>query len=154
MIESVALFTGVALFLYCMLGGADFGAGILELFAAREYRNRYRKIINEAMGPVWEANHVWLILAVVICFTAFPKVFSQVSITFHIPILLMLVGIVFRGCGFTFRHFDVYKDKSHAIFSWVFAVSSILAPFCMGLIAGGILLGQINPLATDFFMAF
>ena len=128
MIEVTALFMGVALWLYCLLGGADFGAGILELFTPVKDRSKHRKIVNQAIGTGWEANHVWLILALVICFNAFPKAFAQISITFHIPLTLMLVGIVLRGCAFTFRHYDAYKDKSQIIYNRLFTLSSLRNP--------------------------
>jgi len=154
MIEAVAVFLAGALLLYVLLGGADFGAGILEMFVNRKTRGQQKKIINEAMGPVWEVNHIWLIIAVVILFTAFPKAFSQISVTFHIPLTIMLIGIITRGCAFAFRNYDAYRDQSQKYYSLAFEVSSVLTPFSLGLILGGILLGRINPEADSFYAAF
>ena len=154
MIELTALFMGVAVWLYCLLGGADFGAGILELFTPPEDRPRYRKIINKAIGAVWEANHVWLILALVICFNAFPKAFARISITFHIPVSLLLIGIVLRGCAFTFRHYDPFKDQSQIVYSRFFMLSSLLTPFSLGLTVGGMVLGRVHPDAPSFYQAY
>jgi len=154
LIEGVAIFLGGSFLLYVLLGGADFGAGILELFVSGKTRSSQKKIINEAMGPVWEVNHIWLVVAVVILFNAFPKAFAQISVTFHIPLTLMLIGIIFRGCAFTFRNYDAYKDKSQKYYSMVFSVSSLLTPFSMGLVLGGILSGRVNPKADSFYAGF
>src|SRR5687767_8170045 len=96
-VDLVIFFLGVSLLLYALLGGADFGAGILELFSGKKNVIEQREIITHAMGPVWEANHVWLILAVVILLNGFPRAFSLISIHFHLPLVLVLVGIVLRG---------------------------------------------------------
>ena len=100
---------GVSFILYTLLGGADFGAGIIETFAGR----KGEQTVSRAIAPVWEANHVWLILAVVILFTAFPVVYASLSLVLHIPLMLVLIGIILRGTAFTFRHYDVIDDKSH-----------------------------------------
>src|SRR3990167_4182924 len=110
-------YLGLSLFLYSLLGGADFGAGVLELFLPKDNREKYRNLISKAMGPVWEANHIWLIILIVILFNGFPKAYAEISIYFHIPLTLMLVGIIFRGCAFTFRTYDAVKDNSREIYS-------------------------------------
>ncbi len=154
MIEVVMVFLAGALLLYVLLGGADFGAGILEMFVNRKTRSQQKTIINKAMGPVWEVNHIWLIIAVVIMFNAFPKAFSQISVTFHIPLTIMLVGIITRGCAFAFRNYDAYRDQSQKYYSLAFEISSVLTPFSLGLTLGGILIGRINPQADSFYAAF
>ncbi len=154
MIEFIALFMGISIWLYCLLGGADFGAGILELFTPEAVQKEQRKVVNKALSSVWEVNHIWLILALVICFNAFPKAWSQIAITFHIPLTIMLVGIVCRGCAFTFRHYDAYKDESQIYYNRFFTLSSLLTPFSLGLVAGGLILGRINPWATSFDTAY
>ncbi len=106
------------------------------------------------MGPVWEANHVWLILAVVILFTGFPNAYSQLSITFHIPLTLMLVGIILRGCAFTFRHYDAVQDRSHRYYRAIFRTSSFITPLMLGVVAGGTLLGNSSPVEAGFLAAF
>ncbi len=145
----VSVFLGASILFYCLLAGADFGAGILELFTDKKTYKEQRKIVNKAIGPVWEVNHIWLILALVISFNAFPNVVSQVSITFHIPITLLLIGIIFRGCAFAFRNYDVFKDRSHGYYDLAFSISSLLTPFSIGLVAGGIINGAIqsNPVS-------
>ena len=140
----VLLFLGLSLLMYLLFGGADFGAGILEAFSKKAYRRKGEKITYHAIGPVWEANHIWLILVVVILFMGFPKIYSTVSIALHIPITIMLVGIILRGCSFTFRHYDAIKDDSHKYYSGIFILSSIFTSVFMGIIAGSLILGEID----------
>jgi cytochrome bd ubiquinol oxidase subunit II len=116
MLYIIIFILGVAFILYTLLGGADFGAGIVETFAGR----KGEKTISKAIAPVWEANHVWLILAIVILFTAFPLVYATISVALHIPLMVVLIGIVLRGSSFTFRHYDVTHDKSHSYYTAFF----------------------------------
>ena len=95
---------------YVLLGGADFGGGVWDLFARGKDRDAQRTLIADAIGPIWEANHVWLILVVVLLVTCFPKAFAHFATELHIPITVMLVGIVLRGSAFTFRTYDSKRD--------------------------------------------
>lgn len=153
MIEIVIGYLGASLLLYAILGGADFGAGIIESLPAGKLREAQEKVVTRALGPVWEANHIWLILVVVILFNAFPPAFSAIMTTFHIPVTLMLVGIVLRGCSFTFRHYDAIEDGSRRVYSAIFVASSYLAPFFEGVIVGGLLLGRTGD-PTSFRSAY
>jgi len=92
----------VSLNAYALLGGADFGGGVWGLLARGPRKQPQRDLIAHAIGPVWEANHVWLILAVVLLFTCFPPAFARLGILLHIPLSLVLIGIVLRGSAFTF----------------------------------------------------
>lgn len=150
----VIAFLGLSLFLYCLLGGADFGAGVVELFSPPTHKEKVRALIGKAMGPVWEANHIWLIIFIVILFNGFPKVYTEVSIYFHIPLTLMLLGIVFRGCAFTFRTYDAVKDQSRELYSRAFSFSSLLTPLTFGMIIGGIMLGRVDPSAESYYAKF
>ncbi len=153
MVETILIILLLALCLYCLFGGADFGAGILSLFTPSELKSAQRKLVTKVMGPVWEANHVWLILAIVILFTAFPKAYAQMSITFHVPLTLMLLGIIFRGCSFTFRHYDAFPD--YGSYYWrAFEVASLLTPFFLGVVAAGLIRGQIEPSPSSFFEGY
>src|SRR5678809_193728 len=96
-----------ALTCYLLTGGADFGAGIWSLFALGRSGQRQRALIDQALGPIWEANHVWLIVAVTILFTAFPPAFALITTALHIPLTLMLLGIVLRGTAFAVRTHDI-----------------------------------------------
>ena len=92
-----------ALILYVLFGGADFGGGVWHLLANGPRTSRQRALIAEAIAPIWEANHVWLILVVVVLFTGFPPAFAMISIRFHGPLLALLLAIVVRGSAFVFR---------------------------------------------------
>src|ERR1051326_1385555 len=151
MLTLIVIIFGVSLILYALLGGADFGAGIVETFAG----GREERTISKAMAPVWEANHVWLILAVVILFTAFPIIYSSLSLVLHIPLMLVLLGIIFRGTAFTFRHYDVGGDSSHKYFTVLFRISSFLTPLFLGIVLGAMILGRITfDLGEGFYKVF
>src|SRR5215472_9789992 len=93
----------LALIAYAVLGGADFGAGILELFAVGPNGARQDALIDESIDLVWEANHVWLIFLLVVFFTAFPSAFAAINVILFIPLMLAVIGIVLRGSSFAFR---------------------------------------------------
>lgn len=130
---------GISLVLYMLLGGADFGAGIIEIFTGHKGIDT----ITKAMAPVWEANHMWLIIAIVILFNGFPKAYSILSTSLHIPVLIFLIAVVFRGAAFTFRHYDAYKDQSQIIYSNIFRYSSLVAVFFLGIIISAFFGGTI-----------
>lgn len=139
MTEIIIFVLGIAVLLYVLLGGADFGAGIVELVTGKKGIDT----ISKAIAPVWEANHVWLILAVVILFNGFPRVFTTLTTYLHIPLFIVLIGIIFRGTAFTFRYYDAIKDNSHKYYTRLFRISSLLTPFFLGVILGAIILGRI-----------
>ncbi len=144
MLWVVILFLGLSLLLYCLLAGADFGAGILEIFMGRDHRRTQREIIDRALGPVWEANHMWLILMVVILFMGFPLVYSKVSTYLHLPLTAMLMGIIARGCSFTFRHYDAVKGRSQRLYTLFFIYSSVWTPFWLGVVTGALVPGGVG----------
>jgi cytochrome d ubiquinol oxidase subunit II len=131
----------VGLTAYVLTGGADFGGGVWDLLASGPRRDAQRALVAEAIGPIWEANHVWLILVVVLCFTCFPAAFAALSTVLHIPLTLMLVGVVLRGSAFVFRAYDVRRDAVQRRWGLVFSVSSLVTPVllgvCLGAVAGG-----------------
>jgi cytochrome d ubiquinol oxidase subunit II len=133
-----------SLILYALLGGADYGGGVWDLFAVGPRAEEQRKLIAKAISPVWEANHVWLILVVVILFTAFPPAFAAIATALHIPITLMLIGIVLRGTAFTFRTYDVQRDDVQRRWSLVFSIASIITPVLLGTTLGAIASGTIR----------
>ena len=144
-----------SLVLYALLGGADYGGGVWDLFAFGQRARAQRTLIAEAISPVWEANHVWLILVIVILFTAFPSAFAVIATALHIPITLLLIGIVLRGTAFTFRTYDVQRDDVQRRWSLIFSISSIITPVLLGTILGAIASGTIRvengAVTTDFF---
>jgi cytochrome d ubiquinol oxidase subunit II len=144
-----------SLVLYALLGGADYGGGVWDLFAFGRRSREQRALIAQAIGPVWEANHVWLILVVVILFTAFPPAFAVIATALHIPITLLLIGIVLRGTAFTFRTYDVQRDDVQRRWSLVFSIASIITPILLGTTLGAIASGDIrveNGVVTSGFV--
>lgn len=135
----------VALNVYALLGGADFGGGVWDLLATGSRRGRQRELIAEAIGPVWEANHVWLILALVLLFTCFPPAFARLGTLLHIPLSLVLIGIVLRGSAFTFWRYGGggHGDPEQRHWGVVFAVASLITPLLLGTTAGAIASGAL-----------
>lgn len=132
MLEFVVFVFGLSLVLYIVFAGADFGAGIYELLCLISGRSSRKELIEEAIGPIWEANHIWLILCVVIAFMGFPGPFSLVSTQLHIPLAMILIGITLRGTAFAFRHYDPYQDHWQKKYSWIFGLSSLWTAFWQG----------------------
>ena len=128
----------MALTLYALLGGADYGGGVWDLLATGPTADRQRATIARAIGPVWEANHVWLILVVVVLFTAFPRAFSIVSTYLHIPLVIVLAGIVMRGSAFVFRAYGPEDQRMQRFWGRTFAVASVVTPLFLGVIIGAI----------------
>jgi len=134
----------VALVIYMLGGGADFGGGVWDLMASGPRKKEQRALIERAIGPIWEANHVWLILAVVLLFAIFPRAFSAISIALHVPLTIFLIGIVFRGSAFTFRSYDQKRDRQQQRWGLVFSLASIISPILLGVSVGAIATGDIR----------
>jgi cytochrome d ubiquinol oxidase subunit II len=147
MAELIAAAIALSLTLYAVLGGADFGAALVEPFLGPDRK----KHVDAAIAPVWEANHVWLVLAVVLAFVGFPRVYTVASTYLHIPLALVLVGIVGRGAAFTFRHYDPNPGRLGASYSWVFRLSSLLAPFFLGVTFAALAGGRIRTTSAASF---
>lgn len=132
---------GVAMTLYAVLGGADFGGGVWDMLATGPRKNAQRDAITQAIGPVWEANHVWLIFVVVTSFTCFPAAYADICVGLYAPISFALVGIVFRGATFVFRNYAGDSPALQRTLAVVFGASSLIAPFflgdTLGALAGG-----------------
>ena len=145
----------LALTAYVLLAGADFGGGVWDLFARGPRRERQRAVIAHAIGPVWEANHVWLILVVVLLFTCFPRAFSQIVIALHIPLTLILIGIVLRGSAFIFRSYGGEDSGGQRRWGRVFAISSLVTPLLLGTAVGTIAAGRVQrPTGAGFVADF
>ena len=129
---------------YVLLGGADFGGGVWDLLAGGPRRRAQRALIADAIGPIWEANHVWLILVVVLLFTCFPGVFARLAIVLHIPLTLMLIGVVLRGSAFTFRTYDSPRDAVQRRWGTAFAIASVITPVLLGMCVGAIASGAVG----------
>ena len=142
--EVIAAALVSALNAYAVTGGADFGGGVWDLLARGPRRDAQRRLIAHAIGPIWEANHVWLILAVVILFTAFPAAFATLGVVLHIPLSLMLLGVVLRGSSFVFRTYGARDDATQRRWSRVFASASIVTPLLLGIIVGALSSGAVG----------
>ena len=149
----VAALMLVALNGYVLLGGADFGGGVWDLLASGPRRGEQRELIAHAIGPIWEANHVWLIIVVVLLFTCFPPAFSLLAITLHIPLALMLIGIVLRGSAFTFRTYDSRQDVAQRRWGRTFAIASTATPILLGICIGAITEGRLVAARGGSFVA-
>jgi cytochrome d ubiquinol oxidase subunit II len=138
---AVVLFLGVTA--YAVFGGADFGAGFWDLVAGGAARGeRPREVIDHSIGPVWEANHVWLIFVFVVLWTGFSEAYASITLTLFVPLALAALGIVLRGSSFAFRK-TVFRTRDRRNFGAAFAASSVLVPYCMGAIAGAIASGRV-----------
>src|SRR5256885_10890981 len=142
-VAAVELWLGVTL--YAILAGADFGAGFWDLVAGGAERGaRPRALIDRAITPVWEANHVWLIFILVVLWTGFPDAFAAIFETLFVPLALAAFGIVLRGAGFALRHVAERLEVERALGA-AFAISSVLTPFFMGTVVGAIASGRVPP---------
>jgi cytochrome d ubiquinol oxidase subunit II len=140
----IAIFILLSLVVYALMGGADFGGGMWDLLAFGPRAKRQREVIAEAIAPIWEANHVWLILVVVLLFTGFPRGFAAMMTALNIPMTAMLLGIVLRGSTFIFRKYDVKDDSVQRRWSTVFGVASFFPPFFQGVTLGALATGRIR----------
>lgn len=136
--------TMLALNAYVILAGADFGAGVWDLLARGPRAARQREAIEDGIGPIWEANHVWVILVIVLLFTCFPPVYAHLSVALHIPLTLMLVGIVLRGSAFTFRAYDSTKSPVQKYWGRVFSIASTVTPVLLGVCVGALVSGALK----------
>lgn len=128
---------------YGVFGGADFGAGFWDLLAGDAVKGaRVRGLLQRTIGPVWEANHVWLIFVLVYLWTAFPEPFVAIATTLWIPLSLAAVGIILRGSAFAFRKWAATLGNQR-ILGATFAISSVLTPFFLGMVAGGVASGRV-----------
>jgi cytochrome d ubiquinol oxidase subunit II len=126
---------------YTVLAGADFGAGLWTLLAVGRSASarRLRDEARHAMGPVWEANHVWLIFVLVIAWTAYPVAYGSITSTLAAPLLIAAIGIIFRGAAYALRG---ALDESRFA-EYLFALSSVLTPFALGTAVGAIAIGRV-----------
>jgi cytochrome d ubiquinol oxidase subunit II len=139
----------IGLIAYTVFGGADFGGGVWTALATGPRARQQREAIFLAMGPVWETNHIWLILVVVALFTAFPAAFALLFTVLLIPLNVALVGIVFRGAAFAFRHFGQESEAGLPATGLVFSAASLLTPMALGVALGAIAAGEMGSRPED-----
>jgi cytochrome bd ubiquinol oxidase subunit II len=150
--DILAAVLALSLNAYVLFGGADFGGGVWDLLASGPRRERQRAVIAHAIGPIWEANHVWLILAIVLTFTCFAPVYARLGTILHIPLTLMLVGIVLRGSAFTFRTYDTRGDAAQRRWGRTFASASVITPVLLGVSIGAVASGRVRPMSSAGFV--
>jgi cytochrome bd ubiquinol oxidase subunit II len=144
MIEAIAAILWLSLTAYAVLAGADFGGGVWDALASGHRAERQRNAVAEAMGPVWEANHVWLIFMIVGLFTAFPPVFAALAVALYLPLTAAMIGIVLRGAAFAFRSHAREAGRPHGGWGTVFSAASILTPAFLGASAAAVASGAIR----------
>jgi cytochrome d ubiquinol oxidase subunit II len=146
----------VALMAYAIFGGADFGGGVWTALAFGRRRKEVQKAISQSMGPVWETNHVWLILILVTLWTGFPSAFAALFENLFIPLTIALIGIVFRGAAFAFRHYGEHGEAGLPATDLIFSMASIVTPFAMGVALGAVAYGRVDtgPGPSDAFDAW
>lgn len=137
----------VGMMAYALFGGADFGGGIWDLFAFGQRKRQQRRAIQRAMGPVWEANHVWLVLVIVVLFTCFPRGYAAIGIALFLPFHIALLGIMLRGAAFVFRSYQarpaaaIYQTN---VWGTVFGIASLITPVLLGAAFGAVTEGAIR----------
>lgn len=144
----------ISLTLYVLMGGADYGGGVWDLLAFGPRRDQQKELIAEAIAPIWEANHVWLILVVVILFTAYPSAFAGISVYLHLPLTLLLLGIIARGTSFTFRTYDSRLDSVQRRWGRVFSISSMITPILLGITVGAVSAGNFPVKPVEFLTTY
>ena len=143
MSSAAAVILFAAITIYAVFGGADFGAGFWDLIAGGAKRGeRPREVIDHSIGPVWEANHVWLIFVFVVLWTCFPEAYASITLTLFVPLTLAALGIVLRGASFAFRK-AVLRTRDQRNFGAAFALASVLVPYCLGAVVGSIASGHV-----------
>lgn len=142
--ELAAAIVAIAIVAYTLLGGADFGGGIWTLFATGPRKAGQRSALERAIGPVWETNHIWLILVVVVMFVVFPPAYAAIFEGLYVPFFIALIGIVARGAAFAFRHYGDKSSRISAVSMQAFSVASLLTPFAFGLIIGALTSGHLE----------
>ena len=128
----------VAVVLYCLLAGADFGAGFWDLLCSGPRAKQQRDTIAHAIQPIWETNHVWLILVVVLMFEGFPEAFTAITVGLAVPVFLILLGIVLRGSSYVFRAYFAGRVYTQLYWGKVFSISSCFTPLFLGIVIGAI----------------
>ncbi len=135
---------GLGLTLYILLGGADFGGGVWDLLARGPAHERERALIAEAIGPVWEANHVWLIFVITALFAAFPPAFAALGVALYVPFSIAIAGIVFRGAAFAFRSHGQPGGGWQRRWTRVFGIASLVTPVVLGMAGAALASGRIR----------
>ncbi len=135
---------GAAILIYLLSGGADYGGGVWDLLASGPRKDQHRAVIDRALAPIWEANHVWLILVVVVLFVGFPRAFATITTALHIPLTVLLLGIVLRGSAFVFRHYGRGGRFERQAWGAMLGGASVITPIMLGVCVGALGSGEIR----------
>jgi cytochrome d ubiquinol oxidase subunit II len=138
MTQLLAAVIVASLALYVISGGADYGAGVWDLLSGGPSKEEQKELIANAIRPIWEANHIWLILILVLLFSGFPRAFSSIMVALFIPILVMLLGIILRGSSFVFRAYSTINSSMQRTCAYLFSVASCITPFFFGIVLGSL----------------
>jgi len=154
LVDLVAALMFVGVVAYGIFGGADFGTGVWDLLAGdARHGGALRAQVDRSIGPVWEANHVWLIYVLVFLWTGFPRAIGPIMTTLWVPFLFAGLGIVLRGAGFAFRKFSSTLEQAR-LFGVLFASSSVVTPMFFGMIAGAIASGEVPVEGGDLWRSW
>ena len=123
---------------FFFLEGFDFGVGMLLPFLGRNDEER-RAIVN-TIGPVWDANEVWLVTAITMMFAVFPNWYATMFSGFYLPLTLIVIGLILRGISFEYRSKDAHP-RWRSRFDWMIAVGSFLVSFLFGTVFTNLLGG-------------
>jgi cytochrome bd ubiquinol oxidase subunit II len=134
----------ISLVIYSLLGGADYGAGFWDLVCSGPRKQRQRDLIAKAIQPVWETNHIWLILLVVLMFSGFAPAFSAISVALAAPVFLILLGTVLRGSSYVFRAYFTGSVRTQLYWGKIFSISSSLTPLFLGIVIGAISIDNVR----------
>jgi cytochrome d ubiquinol oxidase subunit II len=129
---------------YALLAGADFGAGVLDIFTAGPRKELQQRALANAIGPIWETNHIWIILLLVILFSCFPAAIYTISVGLYAPLILVLLGIVFRGAAYIFRQYNEITSPQWRLYGSIFGSASIITPFVLGTMLAAVSGGGIR----------
>jgi cytochrome bd ubiquinol oxidase subunit II len=144
LVYAVAILLWLSMIAYAVLGGADLGGGTWNLFSFGKNAKQQEELIAEALGPVWEANNVWLIFLAVGLYTAFPLVSAILAIALFVPITLALIGFVMRGAAFAFQSLMGDTITLHNLWKQTFTITSLLTPLALGMTAAAVASGEIH----------
>ena len=142
--QAAAAVAVAAIVMYTVFAGADFGGGIWTLLARGPRKSEQRYTLERAIGPVWETNHVWLILLVVTLFVVFPVAYAAIFTALYIPLFIALLGIVARGAAFAFRHYSSRGSGLSRVSLQSFSAASVLTPFAFGVTVGAVTGGHLR----------
>ena len=123
---------------FFVLEGFDFGVGMLHSFVGRD--DVERRIAVNSIGPIWDGNEVWLVVAGAAIFAAFPSWYATMFSTFYLALLVVLVALIVRGVSFEYQR-KIDNPRWRATWRWSLTIGSLLIPLLLGTALGDLLHG-------------